>query len=452
MILPISLALIGGVLGSILALPSIGPSVFGTIAYFNIPPMNIEFRYFDLLIAILMPLIFLSISSYFVIRSVLKKSPAELMKGSEEKTKVNALERIIKLERFKFCTKFRIREQLRSIPRLLFLILGIASSSVLMLFGLTIMNSYNYVFNESISEIYKFEYEYAYKDLHYEDEQEGVEVFINGRFYSQDNENIEFYVNGIEPDSKFMVLKDIDNKQLSNNQTIISRALAERLDIKEGDSVSFIYKENGESYKFTIDSIANTYAAQIIYMPIQEINEIMGLPENSYTGLWSSEQLNIPSEQLVGTKTMSEISGAMTEMLKPLVTSMVVISIISGIVALIILYLIISLIIEEGRNTISLFRIFGYKNREINSLILNSSTVAIIFGYLISIPIMISSMDILYSYVAEMINILIPTIINPIHIIGCFALIMLIYELIKLLSVKKVNHISMNEALKAATE
>lgn len=35
-------------------------------------------------------------------------------------------------------------------------------------------------------------------------------------------------------------------------------------------------------------------------------------------------------------------------MLKPLVTSMVVISIISGIVALIILYLIISLIIAEG--------------------------------------------------------------------------------------------------------
>lgn len=229
----------------------IRPSVMGTITYFSIPAMKIKYSFVDLLIGIFMPALFLSISSYFVVWSILKKSPADLMKGSEKKAKVNALERAFKLERFKFSTKFRLREQIRSISRLLFLILGITSASVLMLFGLTIMNSYNYVFNDSITEVYKFEYEYALKNLHDEDVPDGVEIFTNGRFYPQDNEKIEFYINGIEPDSRFIFLKDMD----------------------------------GNLYSFTIDTIANSYAAPIIYMPIYEYNKKLGLPENSYLGL-----------------------------------------------------------------------------------------------------------------------------------------------------------------------
>ena len=191
---------------------------------------------------------------------------------------------------------------------------------------------------------------------------------------------------------------------------------------------------------------------KILLIPIDEYNEKLGLPENNYLGLWSNEKLDIPVDQLSGTKTISEISGAMTEMIKPLAASIVVISIIASIVALIILYLVISLIIEEDRNTISLFKIFGYKQKEIRSLILNSPTLAVVFGYIISMPVMISSMDTIYGYVAEKINIVVPTIINPIHLIGCFVLIITIYQFSKLLSIKKVNSIPMSEVLKARTE
>ena len=38
------------------------------------------------------------------------------MKGDQQKTKVNALERALKLERFKFSTKFKLREQFIYVP------------------------------------------------------------------------------------------------------------------------------------------------------------------------------------------------------------------------------------------------------------------------------------------------------------------------------------------------
>lgn len=119
---------------------------------------------------------------------------------------------------------------------------------------------------------------------------------------------------------------------------------------------------------------------------------------------------------------------------------------------MIILYLVTSLIIEENRRTISLFKVFGYKRREIRSLILDSSTYVVLIGFIISVPILFGSMDILFGYIGSTVNIVLPTVINPLYVFVCFVLIMLTYQLCKLMCAKKVNTVSMSEAVKAGTE
>lgn len=452
MAIPLLLAFAGGVIGSALALPSIVPSVMAMVSYYNVPVIDIELSVVNVLIGILTPVLFLGVSSYLVIRSELKRSPAELMKGSEQKTKVNALERALKLERFKFSTKFKLREQLRSISRLLFLLLGVTSASVLMLFGFTIMNSMDYVFKNSTTETYRFEYEYAFKNTQYGEAPEGAEVFSAGRFYPENNEGIEFYVTGVEPDSTILTLRDSKGKPLSNEQTNITKPLADRLGIKAGDSVSFINKQDGKPYTFHIDAVADSYAGQFIFMPIDEFNAQLGFSESGYTGLWSTKRLDIPDEQLSGTKSLSETANAMDELLGPMISMVAAMTLVSCVVGLIILYLVTSLIIEENKNTISLFKIFGYRRREIWSLILNSSTFVILAGFIISIPVMAASMGAMYGYLGAMINLVLPTIISPLYVVVCFAAIMLTYQLSKLLCAKKVNEVSMSVALKAGTE
>lgn len=452
MAIPLLLAITGGVIGSVLALPSIAPSVVSMVSYYNVPIIDIEMSFLNVLIGILTPILFLGLSSYLVIRSELKRSPAELMKGDKQKTKVNALERAFKLERLKFNTKFKLREQLRSVSRLLFLLLGVTSASVLMLFGFTIMNSMDYVFKNSTTDTYRFEYEYAFKDLQYGEAPEGAEVFSAERFYPENNEGIEFYVTGVEPDSTILTLNSSTGSPLPNNQTNITKPLADRLDIKAGDSVSFISKQDGKAYTFHIDAIADSYAGQFIFMPIAEFNAKLGLPENGYIGLWSTRNLDIPEEQLSGTKSLSETASAMDELLGPMVSMVVAMTLIACVVGLIIIYLVTSLIIEENKSTISLFKIFGYRRREIRSLVLNSSTFVILVGFVISIPIMAASMGAMYGYLGAMINLVLPTIISPLYVVICFAAIMLTYQFSKLLCAKKVNAVSMSEALKAGTE
>ncbi len=108
-------------------------------------------------------------------------------------------------------------------------------------------------------------------------------------------------------------------------------------------------------------------------------------------------------------------------------------------VGLIIIYLVYSLIIVGNKNTISLFKIFGYRRREIRSLILDSSTFVIVAGFIVGIPVMAASMGAMYGYLGAMINLVLPTIISPLYVVVCFAAIMLTYQLSKLLCAKKVN-------------
>ncbi len=452
MSIPLLLAFAGGVAGSVFALPSIEPAVMAMVSYYNVPVIDIELSALNVLIGILTPVLFLGLSSYLVIRSELKRSPAELMKGDEQKNQVNPLERALKLERFKFNTKFKLREQLRSISRLLFLLLGVTSASVLMLFGFTIMNSMNQVFQSDITDTYRFEYEYAFRELQYGEAPEGAEVFTAGRFYPEHNERIEFYVTGIEPDSPGLILRDGKGNPLPNDQTNITKPLADRLGVKDGDSVRLVSKEDGRAYTFHIDAIADSLAEQFIFMPITEYNLLLGLPENSYMGLFSTRELDIPAGQLSGMKSLGDIPSAMDELLGPMIFMIVMMTLTASVVALIIIYLVTSLLIEESRNTISLFKIFGYRRREIHSLILNSSTLVIVAGFLIGIPVALVSFGVVYGYLGDMINFVLPTIISPLSVLLCFVLIMLTYQLSKWLSSKKVDTISMSEALKAGTE
>ncbi len=130
--IPVLVAAIGAVVGTLLGLLVVGPVVGSMLSAYNLPDTGTHFSPLNLAVAVLVPLVLIGAASLLAIRRILRKRVAELMKGDEQAAKVNVLERALSLDRFRFATKFRIREQMRSIPRLLFLILGVASASMVM--------------------------------------------------------------------------------------------------------------------------------------------------------------------------------------------------------------------------------------------------------------------------------------------------------------------------------
>lgn len=454
MAVPVLLSAAGGLAGTLLALPCVKPVVDSMLISYILPDKGMTFSPLDLAIAVLVPVALIGLSSFLAIRKILKKTAVELMKGDEQKAKVNFLERALRLDRFKFNTKFRIREQVRSIPRLLFLVLGVSAASMVLLFGFTYNYSMNVVMNKGALESYVYPLEYNFKEVQNLRDggiPEGAEPYNTIRCYPGGRESVEFYLVGMEPNSIGFKVNDMRGNALSKDQVNISSPLASRLQLKKGDTISFVNKLDGKSYSLKIDGIVEAYGQQFVYMPLDEFNHMTGQPIGSYSTVLSNHEINFDENLLAGVMDARN-PNAYKDLNTPTTLIVASVTALAVLIAAIIIFLVTSLMIDENRNTISLLKILGYRRKELAKLILNSSTPAVFIGFWLGLPFMLAFGNNLYGYVAEIINMLIPMMVNPLYVLISFVMIFAVYEITKRLCGRRLAKISMSEALKAGTE
>ena len=452
--IPILLSVAGGLAGALLALPCVRPIVDSMLNSYILPYKDITFSGLNLALAVLMPVAFIGLSSFLIMRKILKKSAVELMKGDEQKAKVNFIERALRLDRFKFNTKFRIREQVRSIPRLLFLVLGVSAASMILLYGLTYNYSMDVVMKKGALARYLYPLEYNFKEVRNLQDggiPKGAEPYNVLRCYPVGRQSVEFYLVGTEPNSVGFKMNDMQGNALPRDQVNISYPLASRLKLKEGDTISFVNKLDGKSYSLKIDGIVEAYGEQFVYMPLDEFNHMTGQPLGSYRTVLSSHEINFDKNLLAGVMDARD-HEAYKDLARPTTVIVTSITILAVLIAVIIIYLVTLLMIDESRNTISLLKVFGYRRKELAKLILNSSTPAVFIGFWLGLPLMLAFGNTISDYVAEMINMVIPMIVNPLYVLISFVLIFAVYEITKWLCGRKLAKISMSEALKAGME
>lgn len=454
MAIPVLLSGAGGLAGTLLALPCVRPVVDSMLIYYILPDKAITFSPLNLALALLMPMAFIGLSSFIMIRGILKKTAGELMKGDEEKAKVNFIERALRLDRFKFNTKFRIREQVRSIPRLLFLVLGVSTASMILLYGLTYNYSMDVVMDKGSIARYRYPLEYNFKEiqnLQVRAVPKGAEPYNSLRCYPQGRESVEFYLTGMEPDSVGLKMNDMKGNPMPRDQVNITYPLASRLKLKEGDTISFVNKLDGKSYSLKIDGIAEAYGEQFVSMPLEEFNRMTGQPPGSYRTVLSSHEIDFDESLLAGVMDARN-PEAYEDLNRPTTLIVTSVTALAVLIAVIIIFLVTSLMIDENRNTISLLKIFGYRGKELAKLILNSSGPAVFMGFWLGLPFMLAFGNYLNVYVAEILNMLVPMIVNPLYVLISFVLIFAVYEVTKRLCGRKLAKISMSEALKSGTE
>ncbi|GIM28867.1 permease [Clostridium polyendosporum] len=448
---PLSIALAGGIIGTILGTFTLRPMLNFMVMYFNMPIDSASFSIKYIVISILLPVIFLSICGYFVVNKALKCSPVELMRGGKEKGKVSFIERKLKLDTLKFSTKFKVREQLRSIPRSIFLLLGVVLATMLLLYGFAAKSSIDFLMKDTYENAYKYQYEYVFNALQQGTPSKG-EAFSVSPFTLKSDNKTGFSVYGISTDSKYISLKDKSGTKLNTDKIIITKPLADKLKVKPQDTIQVVNKLDSREYSITVDSIAETYVGEYIYMSLTKFNAMLKYPVNSYMGLWSKDKLSIPENKLLRAATIDDFKKAFDSMTQPMQYAVGTMSFMSFIIGLIVIYVVTSLIIEENKESISLMKVFGYRKKEVYSLILNSSSFIIVIGYIIGVPILLASLSAMFNSITKSMNFAFPVTIRYTYVLVGFLVIYITYEISKVLSRKKINKISMTEALKSGME
>ncbi len=449
---PLLVSVTGSVIGAILGL-SFQSAMFGfMLTAFPMPVYETVFNPWLIVFAVLIPGVILCGVTWGITGRVLKTPPAILMKGGEIKKNTNFIERSLRLERLRFRAKFQIREQVRSLSRSFFLLFGVVVATMLILYGMTMKSSVDYMLNEGVKELYNLEYEYVFKSERTGTPPVGTEQFNAAYVSLADNEDVSFYVTGVLPETERIRLKDTAGQAFKPEQITITATLAKKLNVNAGDSVTVFDTENGKEHTFVIEKMADTYAGEFLFMPLDQFNSEFELPTDAYIGIWSDEPMTFAPGEIQSTKSIDAIItgfGLLLDQMGGMIYTLIAAAFLVG---LIIIYIVTGLVVDESRVSISLMKIFGYRRKEIGKLILNSNTLIVVAGYLLGIPALLGTVGAFYGSLTESLQIVLPVKLNALYMILGFVIVMATYEFAKWMCRKKVTRIPMSEALKAGTE
>ncbi|BCB02619.1 ABC transporter permease [Bacillus sp. KH172YL63] len=442
------LAVSGSVVGTILGWVCLHPLLSTFATYYNLPVLEVKPHLVFLLTSLLLPLILFMPLTYYLVHRVLKISPVSLMKGGERKVKVGRLERIFKLKRMAFQRKFVIREIIRNLPRVLFLTIGVMFASVLLLFGFATKNSMEYLVTDNFQEVYHYEYSYLFNAPQTSLPESG-EIGSVAPFVSRGE---KLSITGLQPDNTAIELKDRDGNDLSFDSVIVNRSLSDKMGIEEGDSLDVTNELTDTSFTLTVDHIADSYLENMIYMPLDEFNNLNDFPDGSYTEIYSDKELSIPDEKLLSVTETAETMDGFKEMIKPLNYSVAAIAFVAAVIAVIIMYILISLLIEENSFKISLMKVIGYREKSILSMMIGYNRWFVLLGFVTGIPLTLVSMRGFMDAITEDMNVTIPVKVDWLSVVISVVIIIASYYMSLWLNHRKLKGISMREAINRSTE
>ncbi|MCX8128731.1 MAG: FtsX-like permease family protein [Clostridia bacterium] len=447
------LSISGSILGTIPGLMLVKTLFYSIYIQYNVPDFTVEYNAVSIIFSLILPFAFLVPTTAFVVMKALCMSPLVLIRGGGNKVKVGFIEKKVKLNRFRFDTKFKIRELVRNIPRTILMVAGVAFASMLLLFGFSLSDSMNGMIKDSYINVYKYNYFYRLNSIQTDKPVSGEKTSVMP-FSAEDSDGkrISFKIQGIQGNARLIVLKDNGGKLLSFERVIITRPLADKLMLEAGDSISVENKIDSKKADIVVDSIAETFIGDFIFMPIDRFNSTFKYPEGGYSGLMSEIEMDIERGKLASTLKISDIVDGYKNMMEPLRMIVGIIGGVALIIGLIIVYIVTSLVIEENRANISLMKILGYSRKKIYSLILNGNFILVILGYAISIPLIISAVDNILLEITSKMDITIPAKLGWVSILIGLIAIVFTYELSKLISRSKVIRISMADSLKNRVE
>jgi putative ABC transport system permease protein len=385
MIFPFILWLLGSIPGIAAGHLVARPFIDYYATWFNVPLFRYVYNYSTTAYSLVVPAVFLFGATYQVLRSKLRKSVAEILSSREVKT-VGKHTRLGFIERLPFKSRLTLKQGLLHPAREIILVLGVAFSAFLLFYAVGAIFSFEELLKSTFGEVFTYEYMYLLNGYQTDDLPSDAEPF-NVLSFEVKGEKTKISVYGIKENSKFVNLKDAKGDPIKLSGLVISRAVADKFNLDEGDEITLISQLTGESYRFKVSKIAEVYYGNSAFMDLSEFNKKFGIPEDAYLGIYSGKELKIDKSKLLtkfDREYMIKVFNATTDQMNQIIQLM---GFVAFMIALTIIYVLSSLTISENSYPIALFKILGYRNREITSIFLGFSNFSILLGFIIGIPV-----------------------------------------------------------------
>lgn len=454
-------AAVGNVCGFTLLCAPMRDLYYGS---YSLPPYYATWNWGIFLETTMVPVALLALITLIGLAHAMRRTPLQFLR--HESGKRSGARGVALPERLGFAARFRLRVFLRNLGNFATLFVGIAFSSMLLLFSFAVLPTMTHYADNLASSVVAA-HEYTLKAPVELEGGRNAAHPVNGASNSRESiDQAERYavrtleydrgqglgteaitVYGIARDSRYW-----DGLPLDDGHAAFGCGLVDKFGFVAGQNVALYDKYEDESFDFTFDGENATWGTKsdmALYLSLDDFNERFGNDAGYFNAYASDEELAIDAAYLASELTPADMDaigeqfvGMMNDMIGMLVG-------LSVFIFFVFMYLLTKSIIDRSARTVSYLKVFGYRDREIDALYVRSMTSTVALSLIVCQPLIIAALtaifrSMLLSYNGN-IEIYVPA--------GAIAATILIgfatYLVIALLHVRRIKHVPLALALKA---
>lgn len=440
--LPTVIAAVSGVIGTLIGYSKVGVRVQmqDCYNYYSLPDLNVIIMPYLLIYGVIAPPLICWIVTSLVINKRLSKPVLTLIKNEQKVSKGNDF----KLKHMKFMRLFKLRQIIRERRTAFTVVFGMFVSLLIAIMAMEI-----FVYCDNVRIQYpqdtKYEYMYTYKYPSEDVPEGGYEAYAKTMKKSIYGYTFDVTVLGITEDNPFF---DVNLKDTAS-QVVISSSIAYKYGLKVGDVITLKDEEADKLYAFEIYDITQYSPSFMVFMPYDKALELFGEPDDYYNVVFSDHDLGIESGRLYSTITKADVEKAAGIFVNQMQGMIITLGTVSVIIFAIVLYLMMKVMIDRSAFSISLIKIFGYRDKELKKMYLDGNFYVIAIGALLSVPLGKMIMDAIYGPAFT------PNVACGVDksfsvwiYLGIFALVFILYFIINHLLVRRIRKMIPAEVLK----
>ena len=302
----------------------------------------------------------------------------------------------MRLPRWSFLRRFRLRILFQNMPNYLVLIFGVVFIELMLCFAFGLPDSLNHYAKEAHNMMFA---DYQYMLMDYLDEEGNVietseksaERFSTTELLypkkkstmrtgmgSGGDESVTVY--GLVKDSSFITLE-----KNTADGVYISSAFAKKFGISEGDTIVLNAEYENKSYTFNVIGIIDYDGGIAAFLNVEDFNETFGKKAEEFSGYFSRNEITDIDEQYIATVITSEaITKVTNQLMHSMGKFMDVFKYALIVLSASLIYLLAKIIIERNENSISMVKILGFKNGEIGALYIVPTAIVVVLFSIIS--------------------------------------------------------------------
>lgn len=437
--------ILGSVLGVVISLPVL--PAMATMLFADIEPLPVSYtsNAVQIIISLVLPAVVYSVFAYITAYRIMSKDVVLMIHGGKSDSSKTKLR--MKNSKLHFKTKFRLRTIFGNMSRTLVVILGVCVGGIILVYSFACMDSFKQYVDVSVDEAGNYEYQYVLNELKTDDLEEGTKVITTT--FQVDGYDSTIMLTGLDDDS-YLDLKNQtgDSVRINEGDYYISTMGAMAFGIETGDEVLLYDVNSMKEYSVKITGIIKNNSQNVIYSNRVTACDLLSLPDECYNAVMSDTELDYSDSEVATVITKESLRSQIQEVSDQMGAMIWIMVIFGVIICVITIYLMVNVLLTENASSISMLKVLGYHDNEIDKIVVNVYHYLIPFGIVLGVVAGYFVCKANFDASVTVYNTYIETCISAVSIIAYAILVLVSYFISILLLKRKVKKVDMVESLK----